>query len=43
MPDGTALHRTRQVGTAADCERLGREIGEELRRRAGPDFFRFTQ
>jgi hydroxymethylbilane synthase len=40
MPDGRGLHRTRQVGSAEDGERLGREIGAELRRRVDPAFFR---
>ena len=42
MPDGSDLHRTRQVGSAEDAEAIGREIGAELRRRANPEFFRFA-
>jgi hydroxymethylbilane synthase len=42
MPDGRGLHRTRQVGSAEDAERIGRDIGAELRRRADPAFFRFV-
>jgi hydroxymethylbilane synthase len=42
MPDGTSLHRTRQVGSPAEAEAIGRAIGEELRRCADPAFFRYT-
>ncbi|MGQ0662014.1 MAG: hydroxymethylbilane synthase [Pseudomonadota bacterium] len=38
-PDGTAEHRARRAGSAADAARLGREAGAELRRAAGPGFF----
>jgi hydroxymethylbilane synthase len=38
-PDGSEAHGLEQVAPAADGERLGREVGEELRARAGPDFF----
>lgn len=38
-PDGRLHHRTERSGPAADAERLGRDAGEELARRGGPDFF----
>jgi hydroxymethylbilane synthase len=38
-PDGSQAHGTEQVAPAADGERLGREVGQELRGRAGPGFF----
>jgi hydroxymethylbilane synthase len=38
-PDGAQVHQTEQVGPATDGDRLGREVGHELRARAGPRFF----
>ena len=38
-PDGSELIDATRSGPSADAENLGREVGEELRRRAGPDFF----
>jgi hydroxymethylbilane synthase len=38
-PDGRQAHQTEQVGPATDGDRLGREVGHELRARAGPRFF----
>jgi hydroxymethylbilane synthase len=38
-PDGSQAHGLERVAPAADGERLGREVGEELRARAGPGFF----
>jgi hydroxymethylbilane synthase len=38
-PDGSQAHATERVGPAAEGERLGREVGQELRTRAGPSFF----
>ena len=38
-PDGRTVHETTREGAARDALRLGREAGEELRTRAGPDFF----
>jgi hydroxymethylbilane synthase len=38
-PDGSETHATEQVAPAADGERLGREVGQELRARAAPGFF----
>ena len=38
-PDGSELIDTTRNGPSADAENLGREVGEELRQRAGPDFF----
>ena len=38
-PDGSACLRTRRTGAPADAEALGREAGEELRKRAGAGFF----
>jgi hydroxymethylbilane synthase len=37
--DGSQAHGTEQMAPAADGERLGREVGHELRARAGPGFF----
>ncbi|MCH9013322.1 MAG: hydroxymethylbilane synthase [Proteobacteria bacterium] len=39
IPDGSELWRAERRGTAADAEALGRDAGEELRRRAGPALF----
>jgi hydroxymethylbilane synthase len=36
--DGSAERRAEGVGTTGDAEALGREIGERLRRDAGPEF-----
>lgn len=38
-PDGQTLHRTERRGPARDALRIGRDAGEELRRRGGPHFF----
>ncbi len=38
-PDGRTVHETSRAGPVSDAERLGRDAGEELRRRAGPNFF----
>jgi hydroxymethylbilane synthase len=38
-PDGREKHETTREGAPADAERMGRDAGEELRRRAGPGFF----
>jgi len=38
-PDGRETHTDVQVAAAVDGERLGRELGHELRARAGPGFF----
>lgn len=38
-PDGSELIDTTQSGPSADAENLGRAVGEELRERAGPNFF----
>jgi hydroxymethylbilane synthase len=38
-PDGKVGHATERTGAAADGEALGRDAGDELRRRAGPGFF----
>jgi len=37
--DGSEIIETSRRGPAADAEALGRDAGEELRGRAGPDFF----
>ena len=37
--DGTEIIETTRSGPAADAEALGRDAGEELRKRAGPGFF----
>lgn len=34
--DGSAIAEVRREGTAAEAERLGRDAGDEVRRRAGP-------
>jgi hydroxymethylbilane synthase len=36
--DGSAEHRAEGISGAGDAEALGREIGEQLRREAGPEF-----
>lgn len=38
-PDGTDMRETTRSGSCADAERLGREAGEELKRRMPADFF----
>jgi hydroxymethylbilane synthase len=40
-PDGSKIFETSRVGSfdAAAGEQLGREAGEELKAKAGPDFF----
>ena len=38
-PDGSELLETARAGAAADAGALGRDAGDELRRRAGPGFF----
>ena len=38
-PDGTEAHAATRTGPAAEAIRLGAEVGEELHRRGGPDFF----
>jgi hydroxymethylbilane synthase len=40
-PNGSKIYETTRVGAfdAAEGERLGREAGEELKSKAGPDFF----
>jgi hydroxymethylbilane synthase len=37
-PDGSEVVETERHGAAADAARLGRDAGEELKRRAGPKF-----
>ncbi len=37
-PDGSELIATERHGPASEAERLGREAGEELKRRGGPGF-----
>jgi hydroxymethylbilane synthase len=37
--DGSEMHEIRTEGHVDDAERLGREAGEEVRGRAGPQFF----
>jgi hydroxymethylbilane synthase len=37
-PDGSALIATDRTGPATDAEAMGREAGEELKRRGGPGF-----
>ncbi|MCP5366624.1 MAG: hydroxymethylbilane synthase [Hyphomicrobiales bacterium] len=38
-PDGSQVLETAREGAAADAAAIGRDAGEELRRRAGPGFF----
>ena len=38
-PDGSKIFETTRSSPAADAEAMGRDAGEELRRRAGPGFF----
>ena len=38
-PDGSKLLQTSRAGSVADAERIGRDAGLELKRRAGPGFF----
>ena len=38
-PDGTGLLTTFREGSVADAEKMGRDAGEELKRRAGPGYF----
>lgn len=38
-PDGREAHETRRRGPAGDFERIGRDAGEELKKRGGPRFF----
>ncbi len=38
-PDGSEVIETRREGLASDAAALGRDAGEELKRRAGPHFF----
>lgn len=38
-PDGTGLQRFGATGASSDAAAIGTEVGEELRRRAGPKFF----
>ncbi len=37
--DGTEIFEATRTGPATEAEALGRDAGEELRQRAGPDFF----
>ncbi|HYM30390.1 MAG TPA: hydroxymethylbilane synthase [Candidatus Cybelea sp.] len=38
-PDGSEAHEAAREGARGDAEALGRDLGEELKRRAGPGFF----
>jgi len=38
-PDGSEIVATARSGAPADAEAMGRDAGEELKRRAGPGFF----
>jgi hydroxymethylbilane synthase len=38
-PDGSELIAVERRGLASDAPMLGRDAGEELKRRGGPDFF----
>lgn len=39
LPDGSLRYDAERRGPVADAEALGKDAGEELRGRAGPDFF----
>ncbi len=39
-PDGKQVHRIEARGAGTEADRIGRMAGEEIRGRAGPDFFR---
>lgn len=38
--DGSAVYETERTGPSSDGDAMGRDAGEELKRRAGPDIFR---
>ena len=38
--DGKQSHRVERAGAVSDAEAMGRDAGDELARRGGPDFFR---
>jgi hydroxymethylbilane synthase len=38
-PDGRAAHEIERRGRRGDAERIGTEAGQEIKRRAGPEFF----
>jgi hydroxymethylbilane synthase len=38
-PDGSEVHETARLGAAGEAAALGRDAGEELKARAGPDFY----
>ena len=38
-PDGRVFHRIERSGAVGVAEAIGRDVGDELARRAGPDFF----
>jgi hydroxymethylbilane synthase len=38
-PDGNAAHEIESRGRRGDAERIGAEAGQEIKRRAGPEFF----
>ncbi len=38
-PDGSTVHAAERTGIPADAQALGRDVGDELKRRAGADFF----
>jgi hydroxymethylbilane synthase len=38
-PDGSEVIETERRGTVADAAAMGRDAGEELKRRGGPGFF----
>ena len=39
-PDGSGLQRLQRSGDRGDAIAIGTEVGQELRRRAGPEFFK---
>jgi len=38
--DGSEFFETARIGPASDAAAMGTDAGEELRRRAGPGFFK---
>jgi hydroxymethylbilane synthase len=40
MPDGSEMFQTERVGSLEDAVRMGREAGEELKARAGEEWFK---
>jgi len=39
-PDGSEVYQTSRTGSASDAIAMGKDAGDELYRRAGPDIFK---